>query len=39
MSLEEAQRLLQGVRDRERKRREELARREALRHPPVDRDW
>lgn len=39
MSREEAERLLQRVRDKERRRREELARREASRRPPVDRDW
>jgi Ca-activated chloride channel family protein len=39
MSREEAQRLLQQVRDKERRRQEELARREAGRQPPVDKDW
>ncbi|MHC4219506.1 MAG: tetratricopeptide repeat protein [Planctomycetota bacterium] len=39
MSREEAQRLLQQVRDKERRRREELARQEADRQPPVDKDW
>ena len=39
MTREEAERLLQSVRDKERRRREELARREAARRPPVDKDW
>jgi tetratricopeptide (TPR) repeat protein len=39
MSRAEAQRLLQQVRDKERQRQEELARREAGRRPPVDKDW
>jgi tetratricopeptide (TPR) repeat protein len=39
MTREEAQRLLQQVRDKERRRQEERARREAGRQPPVDKDW
>ncbi len=39
MTREEAARLLQAVRDRERERRDELRRREMLGRPPVDRDW
>jgi len=39
MSRAEAQRLLQQVRDKERQRQEELARREAGRQAPVDKDW
>ncbi len=39
MSREEAERLLQGVRDKERQRRRDLARKEALQQPPVDKDW
>ena len=39
MSREEAQRLLQQVRDKERRRREELARQEAGRQPAVVKDW
>jgi Ca-activated chloride channel family protein len=39
MTLEEADRLLQNVRDKEARRREELARQEASRRRPVDKDW
>ena len=39
MSREEAERLLQGVRDKEQQRRRDLARQEALQQPPVDKDW
>ncbi len=39
MSREEADRLLQNVRDKEARRREELARQEASRRRPVDKDW
>ena len=39
MSREEADRLLQSVRDKEARRREELARQEASRRRPVDKDW
>ncbi len=39
MSREEAERLLQSVRDKEARRREELARREARGRHPVDKDW
>jgi hypothetical protein len=39
MTREEARRLLQMVRDKERQRREELARRQAARQPPVAKDW
>ncbi len=39
MSREEAERLLQSVRDKEARRREELARREARGRQPVDKDW
>ncbi len=39
MTREEAARLLQAVRDRERERRDELRRREMIGRPPVDRDW
>jgi Ca-activated chloride channel family protein len=39
MTREEAQRLLQQVRDKDRRRQEELAGREAGRQPPVDKDW
>ncbi len=39
MSREEAERLLQSVRDKEARRREELARQEAGRQRPVDKDW
>ena len=39
MTREEAERLLQQVRDKERRRREDLARREASRHSPVEKDW
>ncbi len=39
MTKEEASRLLQSVRDKERKRRAELARREALKHAPAEKDW
>jgi len=39
MSRTEAERLLQGVRDRERQRREELRQRESGRLAPVDKDW
>ncbi len=39
MSREEAERLLQSVRDKEARRREELARIQAARRPPVDKDW
>jgi Ca-activated chloride channel family protein len=39
MSREEAERLLQSVRDKERRRHEEMARREQGRRPPVEKDW
>jgi Ca-activated chloride channel family protein len=39
MTREEAARLLQAVRDRERERREKLRRRQMIGRPPVDRDW
>ena len=39
MTPEEAERLLQKIRDMERARRRELARREAAKHQPVKRDW
>lgn len=39
MTKEEAEKLLQKVRDAERARRIELMRREAARYRPVDRDW
>ncbi len=39
MSAEEADRLLQAVRDKERERREELRRRVTGKLPPVRRDW
>jgi Ca-activated chloride channel family protein len=39
MSREEAERLLQLVRDRERQRREELARRQRAEPVPVEKDW
>ncbi len=39
MSREEAERLLQSVRDKEARRREELARQEARGRHPVDKDW
>lgn len=39
MSREEAERLLQSVRDKEQQRQRERARREAARQPPVDKDW
>jgi Ca-activated chloride channel family protein len=39
MTPEEAERLLQAVRDRERERREERAARMRVRHVPVLRDW
>ena len=39
MSREEADRLLQAVRDEERQRRDELHRRRQVGRPPVDRDW
>jgi len=39
MSREEAERLLQSVRDKEAQRREELAREEARKQRPVDKDW
>ncbi len=39
MSREEAERLLQGVRDRQRQRQQELARQRNARKPPVDKDW
>jgi len=39
LSREEAERLLQSVRDRERQRREELARRRQANRPKVKRDW
>ncbi len=39
MSREEAERLLQRVRDKEARRREELARQAARGHRPVDKDW
>ena len=39
MSREEAERLLQGVRDKEARRRKELARIQAAGQPPVDKDW
>jgi Ca-activated chloride channel family protein len=39
MSKEEADRLLQAVRDKERERREELRRRAIIGQPPVERDW
>lgn len=39
MTPEEAERLLQRVRDLEKARREALMRREAMRHRPVERDW
>lgn len=39
MTREEADRLLQAVRDKERKRRAELARREAAKYAPVEKDW
>ena len=39
MTREEAERLLQSVRDKERRRAEELARRQAASQPQVDKDW
>jgi len=39
MSREEADRLLQNVRDKEARRREDLARQQASRRRPVDKDW
>ena len=39
MSKEQAERLLQSVRDKERQRRSELARREAGKRSRVDKDW
>jgi len=39
MTREEAERLLQSVRDKERGRLEEMARRQRSRRPPVDKDW
>ena len=39
MSREEAERLLQSVRDKEARRRAELARIQAAGSPPVDKDW
>ena len=39
MSREEADRLLQAVRDKERQRRDEQHRRRQVGRPPVDRDW
>ena len=39
MTPEEAERLLQLVRDKERQRQEELARRRAKDQPRVVRDW
>ncbi|MBN1511974.1 MAG: tetratricopeptide repeat protein [Phycisphaerae bacterium] len=39
MTREEAARLLQAVRDRERERRDEVRRRQMLGRPPVDKDW
>ncbi len=39
MTREQAERLLQMVRDAEKARREELARRRAARQDPVTRDW
>jgi tetratricopeptide (TPR) repeat protein len=39
MTRQEAERLLQSVRDKERRRREELADQQQGRRPPVDKDW
>jgi len=39
MSREEAERLLQSVRDKEAQRREQLARQEAGKQRPVEKDW
>jgi hypothetical protein len=39
MTREEAERLLQQVRDNDRQRREERARRRRQEAPPVDKDW
>lgn len=39
MSPQEAERLLQMIRDAEKQRREMLRRREAAKYKPVDRDW
>jgi Ca-activated chloride channel homolog len=39
MTREAAERMLQMVRDKERKRRQELARREAMKYAPAERDW
>jgi hypothetical protein len=39
MTREEAERLLQSVRDKERGRLEELAQRQRSRRPPVEKDW
>lgn len=39
LSPEEAQRLLQMVRDAEKARREEMRRRQAARYRPVEKDW
>lgn len=39
MSPQEAERLLQMIRDAEKQRREVLRRREAAKYRPVDRDW
>ena len=39
LSREEAERLLQSVRDKERRRLEELARRRPAGRAPVDKDW
>jgi tetratricopeptide (TPR) repeat protein len=39
MTAQEVERLLQAVRDQERQRQEELARRRRARRTPVERDW
>lgn len=39
LTREEAERLLQAVRDKEAKRRDDLARRRSAKRPPVTRDW
>jgi len=39
MTREAAERMLQMVRDKERKRRQELNRREAMKYAPAERDW
>ncbi len=39
MTREEAQRLLQMIRDKEMQRRRNLARRARTKHAPVDKDW